>query len=80
VNYEELLSHVWVDPHICGGVACVRGTRIPISVILGGLAEGMTPEELMDDFPNVTRDDIRGALAYAAELAQETVWKLPVRT
>ena len=57
---------------------CVRGTRIPIAVILDGLAEGLTPDQLLDHFPQLAADDVQAALAYAAELSRETIWKLPV--
>ena len=77
MRHEELLQRIQVDPAVCGGMPSVRGTRIPIAVLLGGLAEGMTPEEIISDVPNVTQDDVRGALAYAAELARESIWKLP---
>lgn len=78
MTYDDLLSRVSVDPKICAGKPCIRGTRIYIAIILDGLAEGLTPEELMDHYPQLTRDDIRAALAYAAELARENVWKVAV--
>lgn len=74
---QELLAHVSADPAVCGGMPCVRGTRIPIAVILDGMAEGLTPEQLLDHFPSLTPDDVRAALAYAAELSRETIWKIP---
>jgi len=76
MTHEELLSRVSVDPNICAGKPCIRGTRIYISIILDGLAEGLTPEEIIDHFPQLTLGDIRAALAYAAELARENVWKV----
>lgn len=76
MTYEELLSRVSVDPKVCGGKPCIRGTRIYIAIILDGLAEGLTPEQIIDHYPQLTLDDIRAALAYAAELARENVWKV----
>lgn len=76
MTYDELLSRVSVDPRVCGGKPCIRGTRIYIAIILDGLAEGLTPEQLIDHYPQLTSDDIRAALAYAAELSRENVWKL----
>lgn len=73
---EELLSRVTVDPKICGGKPCIRGTRIYIAIVLDGLAEGLTPEQIIDHYPQLTPDDIRAALAYAAELSRENVWKV----
>lgn len=71
-----LLARVVVDPGVCGGQPCVRGTRIPIGVILDSLAEGLTPEQVCDAFPPVTLEDIRGVLAYAGKLAQENTWRI----
>ena len=76
MTYEELLIRVTVNPRACGGKPCIRGTRAYIAIILDGLAEGLTPEQIIDHYPHLTLDDIRAALAYAAELSRENVWKL----
>ena len=76
MKYDDLLSRISVDPKVCGGKPCIRGTRIYIAIILDGLAEGLTPEQLIDHYPHLTLDDIHAALAYAAELARENVWKV----
>jgi uncharacterized protein (DUF433 family) len=68
-------SRVMVNPEICGGRPCIRDTRIEIAVILDGLAEGLTIEDIIDHYPQLTREDILAALAYAAELAHEGLWK-----
>ena len=73
---EELLSRVTVDPAVCTGKPCIRGTRIYIAIILDALAEGLTPEEIADHYPSLQTEDIRAAVAYAAELARENVWKI----
>jgi len=73
---EELLARVTVDPKVCGGKSCIRGTRICIAIILDALAEGLTPEEIIDHYPSLAINDIRGAVAYAAELTRENVWKI----
>jgi len=78
MTYEALLNRVSVDPNVCGGKPCIRGTRIYIAVILDGLAEGLTPEQIIDHYPQLTFDDIHAALAYGAELSRENVWKVPV--
>jgi uncharacterized protein (DUF433 family) len=69
---------VTINAGVCGGRPCIRDTRIEIAVILNGLAEGLTFEEIIDHYPQLTREDIRAALAYAAELAHESVWKTAV--
>jgi uncharacterized protein (DUF433 family) len=67
MTYENLLGRVSVDPGICGGKPCIRGTRIYIAIILDALAEGLTPLEIIDHYPSLQPADIRAALAYAAE-------------
>ena len=71
---SAVLQHerIAVDPNILGGEPHVRGTRIPIVVILDGLAEGLTPEELIEHYPRLTLEDIRAALEYAAAM---TLWQ-----
>jgi len=76
MTHDELLGRVTVDPNVCGGKPCVRGTRIYIAIILDALAEGLTPDEIVDHYPSLAPEDIRAAAAYAAELAQESVWKV----
>ena len=76
MSHDELLDRITVDPRVCGGKPCIRGTRINIAVILDGLAEGLTPEQIMDHYPQLTLDDLHAALAYAAELSKENIWKV----
>ena len=76
MKHEDLLARITVNPKVCTGKPCIRGTRIYISIILDALAEGLTPEEIIDHYPSLTADDIRAAVAYAAELAKENVWKI----
>lgn len=63
---------------VCGGRPCIRDTRIEIAVVLGGLAGGLTIEQIIDHYPQLTREDVLAALAYAAELAHEGPWKTAV--
>ncbi len=65
----ELLKRVSVDPNVAGGKPCITGTRILIATLLDGLAEGLSPEQLIDHYPQLVIEDIRAALAYAGELA-----------
>ena len=58
-------------PEICHGKPCVRGTRILVSVVLDNLAEGMSAAEIVQEYPPLVREDVRAAMAYAAELARE---------
>ncbi|MCS7190890.1 MAG: DUF433 domain-containing protein [Fimbriimonadales bacterium] len=59
------------DPNICQGQVCIKGTRIPVSVVLDNLAAGMSVEEILRSYPTLSPEAIRAALAYAAELAKE---------
>ena len=77
MNRKELLGHVAVDPQVAGGKPCIRGTRIHIAIVLDALAEGLTPEQIADHYPSLQTDDVLAAVAYAAELARENVWKVP---
>jgi uncharacterized protein (DUF433 family) len=78
MDKQELLKRVSVDPNVAGGKPCIRGTRIYVATILDGMAEGLTPEQVIDHYPQLKLDDIRAALVYGGELAQENTWKLAV--
>ena len=69
--------HISVDPNVMHGAACIAGTRIPVSVVLDNLAAGMTTDELLTEYPSLTRDGVTAALAYAAELTRERFIALP---
>ncbi len=71
----SLLARITSRPEVCGGRPCVRDTRIEIAVILDGLAEGLAEADVIDHYPQLTVEDIHAALAYAADLAHEGVWK-----
>ena len=70
-------DHIETSPNVCHGKACIRGTRVMVSVILDNLAVGITENEILKSYPTVTGDDIRAAVAYAAELARERIIPLP---
>lgn len=67
VNWQE---RIVVDPEIHHGTPCIRGTRVPVSVVLGSLAQGLTSEQVLEEYPTLSEDDIRACLAYAAEIIQ----------
>jgi uncharacterized protein (DUF433 family) len=69
--------HIKSDPAVMGGVACVAGTRIPVSVILDNLAAGLTSAEILDEYPTLTETGIKAAIAYAADLTRERVLATP---
>ena len=78
MSNQLVKSRVTLKPGVCGGKPCIRDTRIEISVILDGLAESMTETEIMDHYPQITKEEIHAALAYAAELSHESVWKTAI--
>ena len=75
MSEQDLMARITLEPNVCGGRPCIRDTRIEIAIILDGLAEGMTEPEIIDHYPQLTKDDIHACLAYAADLAHESVWK-----
>ena len=66
-------TRISIDPAICHGKACIKGTRIMVSVVLDNLAAGQTPDEISRLYPTLRREDVTAAMAYAAELARERV-------
>lgn len=66
-------DRIVTDPLICHGKACIKGTRVTVSVILDNLADGATTDNLLKNYPALTTEDIHAAMAYAAELARERV-------
>lgn len=68
-----MFDRITFDRKIMGGRACIRDMRIPVSVIVGQVAQGASEDELLDQYPDLEREDIREALAYAAWLTQEEV-------
>jgi uncharacterized protein (DUF433 family) len=64
-------DRITVDPHVCHGKACIKATRIMVSVILDNLAEGVSEMEILKSYPSLTIEDIKAAIAYAAELSRE---------
>jgi uncharacterized protein (DUF433 family) len=68
-----------IAPDLHHGDSCIKGTRIPVAMIVGRLADGMTPEEIREAYPQLTAEDIQAALAFAADLIhQEVLASLPV--
>ena len=77
---EELLERISIDPDVCFGRACIRGTRIWVSLIVDNLAEGVSEAELLEAYPQLKPEDIRAALAYAAEMTRERIIPIPVES
>lgn len=70
-------DYVSADPQVAHGKPCIRGTRIPVAIVLANLAAGVAHEEILRSYPGLTSEGIQAALTYAAELAQERFIALP---
>ena len=70
-------DRITTDPEVLGGVPCLRGLRVPVATVVGMVADGMTADEILADFPYLEPDDIAAALRYAAEAVRER--ELPLR-
>jgi uncharacterized protein (DUF433 family) len=68
---ESSFTRITVDPAQMGGMPCIRGLRIPVATIVSLVADGMTAEEILADYPDLQREDIQEALRYAAEALRE---------
>jgi len=66
-----VFERITLDPAVMAGVPCIRGMRVPVATVVGMVAEGMTADEILDDFPYLEREDIAEALQYAAEAVRE---------
>jgi uncharacterized protein (DUF433 family) len=73
MSREDLLQRISIDPNICFGKPCIRGTRIWVALIIENLASGVAEREILDSYPWLVPDDIKAALAYAAEVTRERV-------
>ena len=68
-----MFDRISINPSICHGQACIKGTRIPVHQIVGMLANGDTFESLLKAYPTITGEDIRACLEYASSLAEEQI-------
>ncbi len=74
-DWRERIS---IDPKVCHGKPCIKGTRIMVWIIVSCLANGDTIEDILEAYPSLTREDVLAALAYAAEMAREKVIPIEV--
>jgi uncharacterized protein (DUF433 family) len=70
-------ERITVDPGVCHGQACIKGTRIMVGVVLDNLAAGVPTDEVVRSYPPLTAEDVQAAIGYAAELAREHMVPLP---
>ena len=69
-DVSRLLRRITIDPDVCHGRPCIRGLRYPVQMILTLLSAGMSREDILSDYDDLERDDMRAALAFAARLSR----------
>jgi uncharacterized protein (DUF433 family) len=77
---DPMFERITFDLNVMGGRACIRGMRIPVSVIVGQIAHGASIEEILEGYPDLEREDVQSALEYAAWLTKEEVYPFELRT
>lgn len=75
---NPLLQRITVDPNVCFGKPCIRGSRIWVSLLLDFLAAGMTINEIVEEYPSLKSEDILAAIAYGAEMSRERYVDIPL--
>lgn len=75
---EELLSRISINPEVCFGKPCVRGHRIWVSLILDLLASGLSVEEVLEQYPQLSREDVLACIAYGAGMSRERFVEIPL--
>ncbi|MGD1903070.1 MAG: DUF433 domain-containing protein [Geitlerinemataceae cyanobacterium] len=78
MNRDELLKRISIDPNVCFGKPCVRGSRIWVSLLLDFMAEGMMPAEIVVEYPQLAIEDVLACLAYGAEMSRERFVDIPI--
>ena len=76
---KDWRERITIDPNVCHGKPCILGTRIWVSLIVDNLAAGATDDEILESYPSLTKDDVKAALAYAAEMARERYVEIPIK-
>ena len=77
---EELVELISIDPEVCHGQPCVKGTRVLVTVVLDALAAGLSPADIVEHYPTITEEEVLAAAAYGAWLAKQEVHSLPAAT
>ena len=77
---NPLLSRISIDPKVCFGKPCIKGTRVWVSLILDLLAEGTSVDEILMEYPSLSEEDIRASIAYGSEMSRERYVDIPMET
>jgi uncharacterized protein (DUF433 family) len=75
---ERILEHISINPKVCFGKPVIKGTRIWVSLILDFLANGMSVEEILSEYPHITREDVLACITYGAEAADDRFIEVPI--
>jgi uncharacterized protein (DUF433 family) len=78
VERDKLLERFSIDPCVCFGKPCIRGHRIWVSLVLALLAAGLSIEEVLEEYPQLTREDVLACVAYGAEISRERFVDVPL--
>ena len=78
MDREKLLERISIDPRICFGKPCIKGHRIWVSLILDLLASGLPVEEVLEEYPQLSREDVLACVAYGAEMRRERFVDVPL--
>ncbi len=70
INWQNFIV---IDPEIHHGEPCITGTRVPVAILVGSIADGMTVDEVVNEYPQITREAVRAALAYAADVVRQDI-------
>ncbi len=77
---KELLSRISIDPNVCFGKPCIKGTRIWVSLVLDFLASGWSIQDVLDNYPGLKEADVLACIAYGAEMSRERYVDIPLET
>ncbi|HZY64982.1 MAG TPA: DUF433 domain-containing protein [Rubrobacteraceae bacterium] len=75
---DRLLERISIDPRVCFGKPCIRGHRIWVSLVLDLLSAGLSIEEIVEEYPQLTREDVLACVAYGAEMSRERFVDIPL--
>lgn len=75
---DKLLERISIDPRVCFGKPCVQGTRIWVSLVLDLLSSGLSTEEVLEEYPQLSREDVLACVAYGAEMSRERFVDIPL--
>jgi uncharacterized protein (DUF433 family) len=78
VERDKLLERISIDPRVCFGKPCIRGHRIWVSLVLDLLAAGQSVQEILEEYPQLTREDVLACVAYGAEMSRERFVDVPL--